>query len=476
MALSAQKAQFFQQHLFPKYKKSIAFFAHHLFGTTLSPKQIEFAEAFQRSKRITFKGGAGFGKTHVMAVVFWWSLICHDNVKVTIFGPSEQQIKTGIWNEILMLHGKMSDEDIKDAYEATATKIDRKTRPNDCLGVFKLANKENVENARGIHAPNNFIFVDEATGVPDEVFDAFKGIFRDNNPKLCLISNPTRTSGRFWETWNDPAISDRWTKVHGQSSDKPGWTQEDAEEAKADYGGEFSREYRMMVLGEFPLSDEDGLIPRNKVEEAALNTDAVPAPNKPIIWGLDPAGQGGDRSVLIKRHDNVVLDDPKVWKGLEPATLAYAVRDLYFTTEKAEQPKFVCVDAIGIGNGIASMLKELGVPVKAVVVSNTPTRRPEFFNRLRDQLWWECRDWFVKGNVSIPKHSELINELCFPTYDTERNGKVKVEDKKSIRKRMSASPDFADALCLTFAVSSTSLGTTADWTRAVDYGDLRCFE
>lgn len=476
MSVNNERAGFYESELFPKFKESIPFFAHYLFGTTLSPKQIEFSEAFRNSKRITFKGGAGFGKTHIMAILFWWGLLCHDNVKVTIFGPSDTQIKFGIWNEILMLHGKMSDDYIKDAYDATATKVERKSRPNDCVGTYKLANKESVENARGIHADNNFVFVDEATGVPDEVFDVLKNVLRDKNSKLILVSNPTRTSGWFWRTWNDSPFCDRWTKVHGQSADKPGWTDADTEEAKADYGGEFSREYRMMVLGEFPLSDESGLIPRNKVEEAALNADAVPAPNVPIVWGLDPAGQGGDRSVLVKRHDNVMLDDPMVWKGLEPAALSYAVRDLYFTAPKAERPKFVCVDAIGIGNGVASMLKELGLPVKAVVVSNSPTRRPDFFNRLRDQLWWECRDWFVKGNVRIPKHLELINELCFPTYDTEGNGKVKIEDKKSIRKRMGASPDFADALCLTFAINSNQLGTTADWSRPIDYGDRRGFE
>lgn len=476
MALTQEEAEYIRDVLLPKFREDIPYFAQFVFGTTLRPKQIEFVNAFKNNRRVTFKGGVGFGKTHALAILVWWSLVTMDEVQVTIFGPNEGQLKSGIWKELHILHGRMSRYFV-DAFDATATKIERKTKPADCFAEFRLANKDNTSSARGIHQTNNYVFVDEATGIADEVFtDALVNVLRDKGGKLCLISNPSSTSGYFWRTWNDPKLSTIWTKVHGRMIDDPNVTEAELLEAAIEYGGTGSRLYRIMVEGEFPLSDVDGLIPRDVVERAIDNEDAIPASNVPVIWGLDPAGQGGDRSVLIKRHDNKVIEIPKEWRGLDPMQLAYAVRDEYYKLPKNKRPMFVCVDAIGLGNGVAAALKEMEVPVQNVIVNNSPTRKREFYTALRDQLWWECRDWFVEGNVSIPNHPDLINELCLPTYDTDK-GRVKVEDKKSLRKRARISPDYADALCLTFAVSSQRYNSKfGNWSKPIEYGDLRMFE
>lgn len=458
-----------------EFTTDIPFFAQYTFNSTLRPKQVEFVTAFANNRQITFRGGVGFGKTHAMAIVVWWALICFHEVQVTIFGPNEGQIKSGIWKELQILHNRM-DEDFKEAFDVTATRIQRKTRSADCFAEFRLANKDNISSTRGIHQKNNFVLVDEATGVDEEIFtDSLINILTDPNPKLCLISNPSSTTGYFYRTWNDDAISGQWAKVHGKMADNPLVTPELIENMAGQYGGKLSRQYRIMVEGEFPLDEVDGLIARHLVEEAVANTTVVPALSAPIIWGVDPAGAGGDRSVLIKRHDNKVIETPKEWRGLDPTQLTYKIRDEYQNTPQSQRPTIVCVDAIGIGNGVASNLRDMGLPIKAVVVSNSPTRKPEFYSRLRDQLWWECREWFQTENVSIPDHPDLIAELCTPTYD-DSGGKIKVEDKKSLRKRMRASPDFADALCLTFAVSATRYASKYSWSKPFDTGNMRWAE
>lgn len=445
-----------------EFKDNIPLFAYMVFGSTLRAKQIEFVNAFKNNKRVTFKGGVGFGKTHALAILVWWSLFVHNDVQVTIFGPNEGQLQRGIWKEISVLFGRM-DNAFQDWFRLTATRLERNHNPSSCYASYALASTDNLSAARGIHQINNFVFVDEATGVPDEIFtDALENVLTDPNGKLCLISNPSTTSGYFWETWNGDMQS-LWTHVHGCMADAPHITEQDLYEKELLYGGKDTRLYKIMVLGEFPDSNVDGLIPKWAVDDAVENDEAVPASNYPVIWGLDPA-DGGDRSVLVKRHDNKVIGILEI-RGTDLMQLAMRVRDEYEAMPAKLKPKAICVDAIGVGNGAYVNLKYMDLPAHKVIVSSSPTRRPDYYSRLRDQLWWECREWFLAGNVSIPDNTDLRKELVAPSYESD-SGKIKVEKKDLIKRKLKgASPDYADALCLTFAISPTRFASQfgIDW-------------
>ncbi|WP_421423437.1 phage terminase large subunit [Agrobacterium rosae] len=471
-----QQEQF--EFLLGVWRENIAGFALDVFQSELRPKQIEFCHAFQANKRITFKGGVGFGKTHVMAILVWWSLFTHDRLKVTIFGPTESQLKSGIWNELQSLYGRMPEE-LRAGWDVTATRISRIENAADCFAEWRTANKDNVASARGIHADNNFILVDEATGVDEIIFvEALQNhLTTDLNPKLCLVSNPKATSGFFYRTWKDDNISDMWTKVHGKMSDNPFVTPEELENATKQYGGVTSNEYRILVEGEFPLQDEDGLISRHLVEMATNNPFAIPSETRMINWGVDPAGPGKDRTVILKRHDNKIIEAPIERRGLTITQLSYLIRDMFQALPQKERDRTqIIVDANGLGRGLADNLKDFGLPVKGIVTQSSPTRKQDFYSRLRDQLWWETKEWFETENVSIPNHAGLIEELCCPTYKYETNGRIKVEGKSDMKKRLRVSPDFADALCLTFAVNESRGNGKYSWSKPIQYSDIRSFE
>ena len=82
------------------------------------------------------------------------------------------------------------------------------------------------------------------------------------------------------------------------------------------------------------------------------------------------------------------------------------------------------------------------------------------FMRLRDELWWRAREWLESKEVRIPNQNELIGDLTTPTYEMMSTGKIKVEGKADIKKRLPRSPDMADAFCLTFAVSDRKFKNT----------------
>ncbi len=85
-------------------------------------------------------------------------------------------------------------------------------------------------------------------------------------------------------------------------------------------------------------------------------------------------------------------------------------------------------------------------------------------DRLRDELWWACREWFrekgcrIDPAVNTPAPvtlenlgSALLGELTQVRYAITSSGKVQIESKDDMKKRGLASPNLADALCLTFA-------------------------
>lgn len=436
------------------YKKDVSLFAKTMFDITLIPKQIEICDAFCNNKLTTVRGGVGFGKTLTMAVLVWWSLVTHNEVNVTVYGPTEDQLKKGLWKEVQRLHEKMA-QPFKGFFEVTASKAFRKSNPTECSSEWKLANPDNPSASRGVHTFNNFVIVDEATGIDDVIYvEAILNVLSDKNAKICLVSNPTSTSGFFWRTHNDPLISHKWVKVVGRASDKPGMTKEDLDDMIAQWGGTTSRQYRTHILGEFPLSSSSGLIPRDWIDACVDNKDIVENPLEPYIWGVDVGGDGedADRSVILIRNDKMVTDIHEI-RGLDPVQLGYRIHELYKATPKNKRPVAICVDGLGVGTGTVSILKQIGLPYKDVRVGSSPTRGKDRFSGLRDQLWWDCRTWLEQSDARIPNHPDLINELALPNYSQDGK-KIKVEDKKSLRKRYSnKSTDFADSLCLTFAIS-----------------------
>ncbi len=439
------------------WRKDPVLFAKQVFKAELTPKQIEFIRAFQNNKRITFRGGTGLGKTFSMSILTWWSLVTHNQVQVTIFGPNEGNLKSVFWKEVQSMYGRMP-EWIQSAYDVTASGSFRKDAPKDCFAEYKLVSKENVEGARGIHKTNNFVFVDEATGVDREIFTgALLNILVDRNSKLCLVSNPNRINSFFYDTFYNNTMNFQWTKVHGTMRDGRDFIDDPAkhDEQAISYGAVTSANYRAMVLGEFPLSDADTLIPREFIDVAIENADVPPSEDMPRIWGLDPSGQGRDKSVLCIRHDTTSRF--RWWDKTDTVQLFNLIMDEWNKTPKALRPAKICVDANGIGHGVASMLRAAGLPVLAVMPQARPSRKPDLYLNMRAMMWVELRDWICSDEfqVSIPNINELIEDLTAPNY--WEVPKYKIEGKAEIKKRTGRSTDFADALALTFAPSKMAL-------------------
>src|SRR5262249_43805105 len=59
---------------------------------------------------------------------------------------------------------------------------------------------------QGFHAENLLVVLDEACGVPEEIWDAVEGVCVGGNNRVLAISNPLSPTGRFYSLFKSP----RW--------------------------------------------------------------------------------------------------------------------------------------------------------------------------------------------------------------------------------------------------------------------------
>ena len=209
------------------------------------------------------------------------------------------------------------------------------------------------------------------------------------------------------------------------------------------------------IWGGYPQieSDDDNLIRADLVIPAAHAND-VPE-NGPLIIGVDPARFGKDETAIIRRKGRVAF-------GLSTLsnqdTMALAGRIALII--KLEDPDMVFIDMGSFGAAIVDRLHELGYDdvVKGVNFGGKATQPERFYNK-RAEMWDKTRAWLEDGPVSIPNKPRLIRDLVTPKYKISSNGKLQLESKEDMKKRLGRSVDAGDALALTFAFDVRSRET-----------------
>lgn len=426
-------------------------FCKEVFGVTLESWQEDAARKIVLKDRLAVKSGHGVGKTAWLSMMIMWWLLTRYPSKVMVTANTADQLSDVLWGEVSKWHRVMPDG-LKALLEVTSDKVIFLENPKECFAAARTARKENPEAFQGRHSPNMLFIADEASGIDDIIFEVGRGAMSSHGAKTILTGNPTRTSGYFydafhknrglWETMTVPCSSSR--QVSNQY----------IEECKEEYG-EDSNMFRVRVLGEFPIEGDNVIIPLHFCE-SAVDRD-VALVDSVVVWGLDVARFGDDRTALAKRRGNHLLETIKFWTKADTTQNIGRVVNEFNETPKSLRPDIIYVDAIGYGAGVCDGLCERGLPAYGINVAEVPAVGEKFM-RLRDELWWSGREWFRTMQVKMPRDDRLIGELTLPTYSFTSGGKIKAESKDEVKKRTSRgagdlgrSPDLADAFLLTFA-------------------------
>lgn len=196
---------------------------------------------------------------------------------------------------------------------------------------------------------------------------------------------------------------------------------------------------------DYSASVSNAFIPGSAVNQCMSVGPADIRAIGPVQIGVDVARFGNDKSVITIRQGRVVF--PQVVLAKADVVDVYGrVRDVVH--DYRGQVGQIAVDTIGIGAGVADMLRrDFG---RIVVDVNSAIRLSDGQNyNLRARLWRDMRE-YLKAGASLPNDPDLCAELTALQY-SYKGGELLMESKDDAKKRGVKSPDRADSLALTFA-------------------------
>jgi len=438
-------------------------FVREILGAVPEAYQEDLLRAVGRGERkISVRSGHGTGKSTTLSWAMIWFVLFRFPCKVVVTAPTTAQLYDALFAEMKRWLNELP-EALQVLFEVKTDRVELVAAPSEAFISARTSRAEQPEALAGVHSDHVLLVVDEASGVPEQVFEAASGSMSGHSAITILAGNPTRTSGTFFETHN--RLSDHWYTLHWSCIDSPRVSEAFVEEMKLRYG-EDSNAYRIRVLGEFAQGDDDTIIPLH-LAEAAKTRDVKMTPNTRPIWGLDVARFGSDRTALCKRYGSVVTE-VETWRGLDLMQTVGRVKAQYDGMLPSERPSEILVDVIGLGSGVYDRLRELSLPVRSINVSEAPAFG-NTYNNLRTELIFRFRGWLEQRGSRLPDDPELIAELTSIRYSFASTGKMKAEGKDDMRRRGLKSPDKADAVFLTFAGdAATSLGSpTFNWSKPI---------
>ena len=154
------------------------------------------------------------------------------------------------------------------------------------------------------------------------------------------------------------------------------------------------------------------------------------------------ARYGTDRTVIYRVDGNVakcVLETGKISTMETAGHCAQQVMDGYS----------VAVDDTGVGGGVTDRLSEQGHAIHPVNFGQAALEKDRFMNA-RSEMLWNLRIW-LRDTGHVDLHPALRKELTTIQYKMHSSGRIQVESKDDIRKRLGKSPDKADALAIAVA-------------------------
>lgn len=442
----------------PAGEEGPVLFCREVFAIEPDPWQEKVLRAYGRGEpRISIRACHGPGKTLIAAVLAWHQLTTRFPQATVATAPSKSQLEDALFKEMESLAARLP-QPIRDLYEIKRNRIELLAAPPDSFFSARTAREEKPEALQGVHCDAGWVLLiaDEASGIAEAIFEAASGSMSGARVTTLLLSNPVRSSGFFFDTHHK--LKDMWVTFHVSAKDSTRVTDDFVLDIARRYG-EDSNAYRIRVLGEFPKADQDTVIPYEDVT-SARDRDIVVPWDLPQVWALDVARFGDDDNCLLKRNRLAVLPDIKIWHGVDLMLSAGKVKTEWDNTPVHLRPTEIMIDSIGLGAGVADRLRELGLPVRDINVSETASAKERFRN-LRSELWFTAREWLAAKDRKLPRceggcsrdcpHERLASELTIPRYKSMSSGKIAVEPKDEMKKRGFKSPNVADAFVMSFA-------------------------
>lgn len=481
--------------------------------------QREILESVRDNRYTAVQSCHEAGKSFIASRIIAWWIDSHPpgTAFVVSTAPSAAQVATIMWREVSALHRKAGLPGRITSAGYPQWKIDGQT-----VGIGRKPGDYEESAFQGYHAEFMLVIIDEACGVPEHLYDAIHSLVGNDEARVLAIGNPDDPTSHFAtkvckaaSEWNvihidalrtpnmtaqniighDPSrprypITARLMEAEGIpfSTEEvpkkvrkmlvgPRWVEERLRDwaglsADSPVDQIVARSHGTAIVeskirGLFPESASDGIIPLGwimRAVERGKDSDRVHQPG-PRIVGIDVARTGDDQTCFALRRGSQIETLRRMHLTDTMEVVAQGASWMH------EPGSTAVVDVIGIGSGVYDRLLQMhnqgnlvgtSLPFNASANSQRRDRLGQFvFFNDRAAAWWRMRELLdpaFNSQIALPDDDDLIAELAAPRYVIYANGRLKVEAKDDIRKRLGRSTDSADAVIQAFWIDGPSAG------------------
>ncbi|MBN1632322.1 MAG: hypothetical protein JW990_21400 [Thermoleophilia bacterium] len=437
----------------------------------------------QGLRRQAVRGPHSLGKTALAAWLVLHFALTREAAgvqwKVVTTASVHRQLTLFLWPEIKLWARRLNWEQLGRAPFDPRTELLEQHLKLDHGQAFAVAS-DRPENIEGAHAEHLLYVFDEAKAIPPPIWDAAEGALSGQHCYALAISTPGEPQGRFYDIHSRKPGFDDWHVTHislDQCLEAGRVDREWARNRLDTWHCEYARlqpdekpqtnlerllgvriirpsaMFANRALGEFASSEDEGLIPLAWIEAANERWREIDeAHDWPAFTcvGVD-VGRGGDASVLALRYGNALRE-------LRP----YGIPDTMVITGNVvpilrSHGGYAVVDVVGVGSGVVDRLREQKFEVVAFNAGESTDWKDRsgemLFANKRSAAWWNLRELLDPANeqeIALPADDLLTGDLTAPHWRMSSGGRIVVESKEEIRKRIGRSTDHGDAVVQAF--------------------------
>lgn len=444
---------------------------------------------------VTVRAMHGPGKTFGIALLMHWFGHCWQTLSPCT-APKQKQLSTRLWPAFRKAM-RNAVPGYAETVKVDQTKISWYGNKD---WAFQAETAATPENLAGYHDEFMLIVVEEASGVPEEMFPALEGALSTGIlVVMVLIGNPTKNVGTFYDSHMRDTVSKNYYRIH-VSLDKTTRVKSDWVQKMVDKYGKDSPVVQVRCHGNFATMDKLQLYALQWIVEAFEREFVVDGSHPRTRISVDVADGGEDASVItLCDHYQTFVHARRQWQhrfpsSRSPILLGQEVARLWKQYGLSGDNADVVVDALGVGAGTAGYLmmakdeetgQPMNIPVLAYQGGTTEGVNTVLYRNLRVQSHIGLRNDFRDGRIvfdeeffpgkSEEERAELRAEFEAQTCSIRmRHGTERVDDletKEQMRTLGIKSPDTTESLVMQYATSATALaGRAAPAALLVDGG------
>lgn len=398
--------------------------------------------------------GHGVGKSALLSWLVDFVMSTRPHCDLTVTAGSWHQLESRTWPAIQFWTGLCITAPWFDVMESG---IYAKGAAATWKCQMQSCKEQNAQAFAGQHSKRSTsgYFFDEASEIPDKVWETAYGGMTDGEPMLIALGQMTRNSGEFYRACFG-SLAARWNKRRVDSRTSRFTNKEKIEQEIADYGLE-SDYVRVRILGYPPAASELQYIDKGRIDLARKRV-MVALPDDPLIAGFDVSGGGKAWNVIRFRRgldgnpkgaDGKPLGPIRIPGEKDPdrSQRIALCAQLLADRRPGHQLAALFVDA-AFGAAIVTRLHALN-HTNAHEINFGGDSPDAHQANMRAYMYAKGKDWLLLGG--IPDEDQLCDQLGLAGYHINNSGKLVIESKASIQARGEASPDDSDAFLLTFA-------------------------